>query len=148
MFKFNVEVDLECQHLIINKKIRVCRDHSSNIVFLDGSVEFNYGTKTFTTLEAAGILGVIVKDIEYDQSDCSDVIWYAPSYVLFEKNGTQLEIQYKNYQLKWELKEVKHNHKIKHTDKIRNDEGVTYDYKTGEIYDWAANNPYTNRKKS
>ncbi len=125
------------EHIIVNNKIVICTDNSDSINLSKYALnQENPIGESITTLEASKILKCIVKDIKYDDAYCMNMTWKMPSYILFEKDGHQLEIKKTLQNFNWKLKTVKHNCKIKHTDKILVSEKVLYNIDTGEPIGW------------
>jgi hypothetical protein len=58
--------------------------------------------------------------------------WKTPYYILFEKDGYQLELKETKTNFNWKLIKVKYNKKIKHSNKILSNENILYWVKTCE----------------
>ena len=114
---------------MINNIIKLGIDCSGSLCFSDISGQsFN----KITVFEVSKILNCVVKDIEYKDAYSDRYTWVSPCYVLFEKNGFQLELRpiTKYYtdkdglvfvdkeEIKWRIIKVKNNKKCKHTSKL------------------------------
>ena len=90
-------------------------------------------SRQITVYEVARILDCVVIDIEYKDAYGGGYTWKMPNYILFEKNGYQLELKAKsstsidektgfelcNYEkIKCRIIHIKHNKKCKHTSKL------------------------------
>lgn len=110
---FNVEVAGD--DIVINNRIEVGIDCSSSLCFTDNERP----NGQIPVSEVADIFGWVVRDIDYVDAFGNGYMWKMPQYLLFEKNGFQLEIrQNKRNDVKWRIIKVRHNKKCKHSPKL------------------------------
>ena len=127
---FQVDQDADNNiYIVVNRKVgfefhSCSQSVNVNVLVGDGTggayseVRRKYGEYSGKLINAANVLGCVIKDVKYTQCNCSGWTWMGLTYILLEKDGYTLEIKFKSNAISYSILKLKHNTKCKHTPKL------------------------------